>query len=104
MKMQLTMAIALMTLASTSSMADDTHVLIGADKDCHLLMTEKECVDHTTKLARLPPGGERDAYLLAHDQLLREREKACPCNRNIDSESRVAEVRYRPGRQAMLRF
>ncbi len=104
MKMQLTMALALMTLASAASMAQGTPDLIGEENGCHLLMTEKECTTHTTSLARLPIGKEREAYLAAHNQLLREREKACACNRNVDAEILAAEDRYRPGKQAMLRF
>lgn len=104
MKMRLTMALALMTLTSTASMAGGASDRLVDGNGCPLLMTEKECAVHTTTLARLPPGGARDTYLLAHNQLLREREKACPCSRNMDSEIRSAEIRHHFGRQAVLRF
>jgi len=104
MKMQLAMTFALMTLASMASVANDTLDRLGDGNGCHLLMTEKECVDHIATLERLPAGAEREAYLLAHNQLLREREKACACSRNIDMEIRASEVRYRSGKQALLRL
>jgi hypothetical protein len=107
MKTRLTMGLeitglAMMALACSASMAGDAQRLMGGENGCHLFMTDRECADHIAALARLSPGDERNAYLLAHRQLLREREKACACSRNIDSE-RAAEAR-RSGSQAMLRF
>lgn len=102
------MGLAMLALASSASVAGetqirDTQILKDVGNGCHLLMTDKECADHTKTLARLSPGGERDAYLLVHRQLLREREKACACSRNLELEFRAAEIQ-RPGRQAMLQF
>lgn len=104
MKMRLTMALALMTLTSTASMAGGASDHLGESNGCPLLMTEKECAEHTTTLARLAPGIKRDTYLLTHNQLLRDREKACACSRSMEFKIRSAESRRHYGKQAVLRF
>lgn len=104
MKMRLTMALGLMAIASMAltskaSMAGDTSGYTGGGQGCHPLMTARECAEHTRTLARLAPGGERDNYLLDHDRLIRDREIACSCSRNVSGETR-----HRIHKQAALRF
>jgi hypothetical protein len=43
---------------------------------CHL-MTAQECNAHLAKLGSLPVGEEREAYLAAHQALIRERSALC---------------------------
>ncbi len=102
MKMPPTLVVVLMTLASTAGMAGGKLDMLGEIDGCHLLMTQKECAAHTRALAQLPLGAQRDAFLLAHRQLMREREKACSCSH--DAEFRMTSSGYQPGKQALLRF
>lgn len=97
-----TLVVALMTLASATGMAGEKLDMIGDPDGCHLLMTQKECDAHTRALAQLPVGAQRDAFLLAHRQLMREREKACSCGHIV--ELRMTSSGYLPGKQALLRF
>jgi hypothetical protein len=46
---------------------------------CHNLMTEKECSEHITRLAALPPGEALDRYLAEYAGTRMEREAACRC-------------------------
>jgi hypothetical protein len=66
----------------------------GAGMVCPPLMTEKECTDHAHTLSRLPPGEEREAYLVAHAKLMREREKACSCSNYHLAALRSAPVSH----------
>lgn len=103
MKMLSTLVVALMTLASMAGVASEKLDMIGEIDGCHLLMTQKECAVHTRALARLPLGAERDAFLLAHRQLMREREKACSCVHDANADFHMTSG-YQPGKQALLRF
>jgi len=67
---------------------------VEAGMVCPPLMTEKECTDHAHTLSRLPPGGEREAYLVAHTELMREREKACSCSNYLLAALRSAPVSH----------
>lgn len=107
MNTQLALILGLMLMTATAS-ASEMLPRLGEVNGCHLLMTQKECGEYTATLAGLAPGEARDAYVLAHNQLMREREKACSCNSlMVESESELrslASRRYQPGRQALLRF
>ena len=46
---------------------------------CHRLMTEKECSDHMTRVAALPPGEALDRYLAEYAGTQTEREAVCRC-------------------------
>jgi len=65
-----------------------------ADSVCPALMTEKECADHAHALSRLSRGGAREAYLVAHAEMMREREKACACANYQISGVRTAPVSH----------
>lgn len=102
MNPRLILTMAAIALASTTALAAEKLDRIGETKGCHLLMTQKECEAHIGALSRLAPGAERDAFLLAHHQLMREREKACSCNH--DAEILMTYTGYLPGKQALMKF
>lgn len=70
--------------------------------DCPPLMTERECTDYANTLERLQSGVEREAFLLAHARLMREREKACSCARQL--ETLVRATPSRPIEVTRMRF
>jgi hypothetical protein len=70
--------------------------------DCPPLMTERECTDYANTLERLQSGVEREAFLLAHARLMREREKACSCARHL--ETRALAIPSRPVEATRMRF
>ncbi|OYY93227.1 MAG: hypothetical protein B7Y41_12960 [Hydrogenophilales bacterium 28-61-23] len=100
---RLRLVIVLVSLAIPSLAAAETSDAAPESKRasiaCHMLMTEAECDQYKTALTRLIPGPERDRYLAEHSVMLKEREAACSCNRNI-----MANTLYPYRRQAMLRF
>jgi hypothetical protein len=83
--------------------AGDAQALSG-DSVCPPLMTERECTAFINTLASLPAGGERDMFLLAHDRLMREREKACSCGRLQEAGVRASSARHRADAQARIRY
>lgn len=100
MKPQSAMMFLAVVLTSTASLAQGKLDRLGdTAPSCHLLMTEKECADFSNTLALLPPGKELEAFLTAHAETIREREKACACNQP-ESAARYFQGR----RQAMLRY
>jgi hypothetical protein len=104
MRIRLMPALALTALASTASLVRAAEVAGGEHANCHALMTKKECVKHASTLARLPAGAERDGYLLAHDRMLRDRETACACSRNVEDEIPAAKAGILARKQAPPRF
>jgi len=66
---------------------------------CRMLMTELECSRHTSALAQLEPGPARDRYLAEIDAMLRDREAACSCNRQV-----MAETIYPPRHTTLRQF
>lgn len=53
---------------------------------CHRLMTEKECSDHQSRLATLPPGEALNLYLAEYASTQKERESACSYKRDLTSK------------------
>ena len=66
---------------------------------CHKLMTVEECSEHLARLASLPAGEAREAYLAEYARTRKERESACTC-----SHSMAARVIPPLQRQALLAF
>jgi hypothetical protein len=104
MRMRLMTALAVTALASITSLVQAEEVAGGGDANCHALMTKKECVAHAATLTLLPPGAERDGYILAHEQMLRDREASCACSRNIKEETPSAKARIVARKPALPRF
>lgn len=66
---------------------------------CHRLMTDRECGEHKSLLAALPPGTALDQYLAEYARTRMEREAACAYFHDLTSH----EARTRQ-RQALLRY
>jgi hypothetical protein len=62
-------------------------------------MTEKECADHITRVAALPPGEALDRYLAEYAGTQTEREAACRCTSTV-GRSKTAPLQ----RHAMLSY
>ena len=62
-------------MLSSLAVASDTK----PQATCHRLMTEKECADHMTRVAALPPGEALDRYLAEYAGTQMEREAVCRC-------------------------
>lgn len=77
---------------------DDQTVSPRVTPPCPGLMTQQECGQHQSTVAKLGPGPALDSYLAEFEAKQRDREAACSCNRKLPPESH-----YAPHRQAQLR-
>lgn len=71
----LSLSLGLSANAALAYSPSNSHAL-PLNAGCHL-MTEQECSAHLAKLSSLPSGQEREAYLAAHQSLMRERAALC---------------------------
>lgn len=86
-------------LAPVQAATDGTNATAARQQaaPCRMLMTDLECSRHKSVLAQLQPGPARERYLADIDAMLRDREAACSCNRQV-----MAETIY-PSRHTTLR-
>jgi|GEM_PF-6835786 len=66
---------------------DDQTVSPRVTPPCPGLMTEQECGQHQSTVAKLGPGPALESYLAELEVTLRDREAACSCNRKLPPES-----------------
>lgn len=96
---RLTALILFSLLAPVQAATDSANASVARPQAtaCRMLMTELECSRHISVLAQLKPGPARERYLADIDAMLRDREAACSCNRQV-----MAETIY-PSRHTTLR-
>lgn len=65
---------------------------------CHQLLTERECVEHQSRLATLTSGEALESYLAEYESVRKERERFCNCTNVPAGWTRM------PQKSAMVRF
>jgi hypothetical protein len=79
-------------LSSLAQASEEDEWARALEIPCHPLITQVECRGHHERLASLPDGAEREAYLAKYFALLEERVKSCGCSM---ARNGVGVLRYR---------